>query len=169
MKQETDIKDKSLYWWTNLPQTEMVRLRNKYFPNRGALRSEERLFIYKSEHQTVPSTPVKDAGQNDKQEQTGNWEVADYKTDTGERFLAIWAEGIKDCERGSPICVISPKASENEIDFANAELIVKAVNSFPAMYEALKGLIAAHEDGGNRHYNDEYNEAKAILTRINKD
>ena len=50
------IKDKSLYWWTNLPQTEMVRLRNKYFPNRGALRSEERLFIYKSEH--TESAPI---------------------------------------------------------------------------------------------------------------
>lgn len=50
-------------------------------------------------------------------------QVADYKNDNGERFLAIWPEGIKDYERGAPICLITPKETETEKDYANAELI----------------------------------------------
>ena len=54
---------------------------------------------------------------------------------------------------------------------ANAELIVKAVNNFPAMYEALKDCLKCltMDSDMEEDFAPEIKKAKTILTRINKD
>jgi len=44
------IRDKSLYWWANLPNEQMHQLRDKYFPDSFLLTADERLHIFLSEH-----------------------------------------------------------------------------------------------------------------------
>lgn len=54
---ENNLRDKSLYWWTNLTAKKMRQLRDKHFPTRQALTADERLEIYNAEH---PTTSIAD-------------------------------------------------------------------------------------------------------------
>lgn len=112
----------------------------------------------------------------------GKWEVADYlDRQTGKRSLAVWVGQDK------TICLVSPKESETEEDYANAELIASApqlkadletanrhVGQKTAEVEQLKEMLQnltteAKNAGGYNAFpeslNDAIAQAEAILNQ----
>ena len=100
---ENDLRDKSLYWWTNLPQHKMVDFRNKWFPSKGALTADERLLIYKAEHpQPLKESDIQDdemrrayqiADQQDWESKTGSY-AETLKEDTPNTGTVTGGEGL---------------------------------------------------------------------------
>jgi hypothetical protein len=139
----------------------------------------------------APPTPVKDAGQSDKQEEIcncpfGNPNIAiadncpihrkDKQEQTGEgewRYQIYNNEIFKEIEikcGDIRTCVIPYFESPAE---ENAKLIVKAVNNFPAMVEIIKQVNFWFDNESTYPpFTAGYRiaqQAKAILNRINKD
>lgn len=72
----------------------------------------------------------------------GPWKTGFYRSD-GKEQLAVWAESIKEGEKGHPVCLVSPVEKMDERDEANARLIAAA----PELIRSLRTCVEFIGDG----------------------